>query len=149
MGTARLSLGKSLMEHAGIELSESRLRELANLLHAPDPVGRRLFVRVPVEGFVMMQPLAGGEAARKVGVYDLSRGGIALVDDEPMPGGMKFNLRFPREVGPPAEILCTARHSRRMGEAYIIGAEFGVSWLAALVGAVAPPPPMYAPRLSQ
>ena len=136
------------MEHAGIELSENRLRELADLLHGTDPMGRRLYVRVPVEGFVMMQPLGGGEAARKVGVYDLSRGGIALVDDEPMPSGMKFNIRFPREVGPPAEILCTARHSRRMGDAYIIGAEFGVSWLSALVASVAPQPPTYAPRFS-
>jgi hypothetical protein len=38
----------------------------------------------------------------------------------------------------PIEVLCTARHSRRQGEAYITGAEFGVSWLSALGAAVSP-----------
>ena len=126
------------MTSSGIELSENKLRELAALLHGDDPMGRRSALRVPVEGFVTIAPLSGGEGARRVGVYDLSRTGIALVDDEPMEAGAKFNVLFVREDATTAQVLCTARHTRRHGEAYIIGAEFGVPWLAALVASVAP-----------
>ena len=129
---------------AGAELSESKLRELADALHGPDPVGRRNALRVPVEGFVTIAPLPAAGAAeatpRFVGVYDLSRTGIALVDQEPIPAGTQFNVRFARDAGLPIEVLCTARHSRKQGEAYITGCEFGVSWLAALSLAVTPPP---------
>jgi len=94
---------------------------------------------VPVEGFVTIKPLRHGSPSVRVGVYDLSRTGIALVAPEPIPPGGQFNVLFAREAGPPIEILCTARHSRQQGEAYITGAEFGVSWLSALGAAVAPP----------
>jgi len=125
----------------GVELSEKMLQELSAALHGPDPMGRRSALRVPVEGFVTIVPLApgGGRAAqRRVGVYDLSRSGIAVVDAEPIPSGSQFNVQIARDSGLPIEVLCTARHSRRQGEAYITGAEFGVSWLSALSAAVAP-----------
>ena len=124
----------------GVELSEKKLRELSQLLHAPDPTGRRSALRVPVEGFVTIQPIGprGTMPSIRVGVYDLSRTGIAIVAEQPIPPGGKFNVRFAREDGPPIELLCTARHARRQGEAYITGAEFGVSWLSALGAVVAP-----------
>ena len=122
-----------------IELSEKKLRELSTMLHGPDPTGRRAALRVPVEGFVTIKPLGHGAPSLRVGVYDLSRTGIALVAPEPIPPGGKFNVLFTRDEGPPIEILCTARHSRQQGDAYITGAEFGVSWLSVLGAAIAPP----------
>jgi hypothetical protein len=125
----------------GVELSEKKLRELAELLHGDDPMGRRAALRVPVEGFVTIKPLGHvpSEVAVRVGVYDLSRTGIAIVAPEPIPPGSKFNVLFAREHAAPIELLCTARHSRQQGDAYITGAEFGVSWLSALGAAVGPP----------
>jgi len=126
---------------SGVELSEKKIQQMADALHGPDPMGRRSALRVPVEGFVTIVPLApgGGRAAqRRVGVYDLSRSGIAVVDAEPIESGSQFNVQIARDSGLPIEVLCTARHSRRQGEAYITGAEFGVSWLSALGAAVAP-----------
>jgi hypothetical protein len=125
----------------GVELSETRVSEMSDALHGDDPMGRRSALRVPVEGFVEIVPLAaaGGRGTqRRVGVYDLSRSGIAVVDAEPIEAGSQFNVRIARASGLPIEVLCTARHSRRQGEAYITGAEFGVSWLSALGAAVAP-----------
>jgi hypothetical protein len=126
----------------GVELSEKKVHEIADALHGDDPMGRRSALRVPVEGFVTIVPLTpsgGGQAAqRRVGVYDLSRSGIAVVDAEPIEAGSQFNVQIARDSGMPIEVLCTARHSRRQGEAYITGAEFGVSWLSALGAAVAP-----------
>ena len=125
----------------GVELSARKLREMSAALHGPDPMGRRTALRVPVEGFVTIVPLTpgGGRAPeRRVGVYDLSRSGIAVVAGEPMEAGSQFNVQIARESGLPIEVLCTARHTRRHGEAYITGAEFGVSWLSALGAAVAP-----------
>jgi hypothetical protein len=125
----------------GVELSERKVQEMSAALHGDDPMGRRSALRVPVEGFVTIVPLTpgGGHAAqRRVGVYDLSRSGIAVVDAEPIEAGSQFNIQIARESGMPIEVLCTARHSRRQGEAYITGAEFGVSWLSALGAAVSP-----------
>jgi hypothetical protein len=126
-------------ELGAIELSEKKLRELSEALHGLDPTGRRAALRVPVEGFVTIKPLGHGAPAVRVGVYDLSRTGIALVAPQPIPPGGKFNVLFSRDEGPPIEILCTARHARQQGDAYITGAEFGVSWLSALSAAIAPP----------
>jgi hypothetical protein len=133
---------RSTYTPGGVELSESKLREMAEILHGPDPMGRSSSLRVPVEGFVTIVPLKSGARGRprQVGVYDLSRTGIAIVDAEPMQAGEQFDVMFSRELGAPIEVLCTARHARQQGEAYITGAEFGVSWLAALGVAVAPPP---------
>src|SRR2546422_478941 len=126
---------KIAMTSGGIELSENKLRELAALLHGDDPMGRRSALRVPVEGFVTIDPLSagGGAGARRVGVYDLSRTGIALVDRDPMEAGTEFNVLFIREDATTAQVLFTARHSRRYEDAYIIRAGFGVPWLAGLV----------------
>lgn len=125
----------------GVELSEEKLRQLAAALHGPDPFGRRSALRIPVEGFVTMAPIppANDMTPRQVGVYDLSRTGIALVNPEPIPAGSKFNLLFPRGGTLPIEVLCTVRHCRREGGAHIVGAEFGVSWLSALTAAMVGP----------
>ena len=130
-------------EPQAIELSEKKLRELSAILEGPDAGGpsggRRAALRVPVEGYVTIKPLGHGAPSIRVGVFDLSRTGIALVAPEPIPPGGKFNVLFTRDEGPPIEILCTARHSRQQGDAYITGAEFGVSWLSALGAKLAPP----------
>jgi hypothetical protein len=129
----------ALFDDQAVELSEKKLRAMVAALQGPDPVGRRNALRVPVAGYVTIIPLvAGGPKAppRRVGVYDLSRSGIAVVDEQPMPAGGRFEVQIARDAGLPIEVLCTARHSRRQGDAYIIGAEFGVPWLAALGAAV-------------
>jgi hypothetical protein len=95
----------------------------------------RRAMRVPVEGFARIAPLGGGEQ-RMVGVYDMSRTGIAIVDTEPMPSGRNFKVLFARPDKRPIEVMCSARHSRAQGDAFIIGAEFGVSWLSAVSAAM-------------
>lgn len=124
-----------------VELSESRLREIASIIHGNDPFGRRSSLRVPVQGFVHIAAVSGSGAAsqdqRRVGVYDLSQTGVAVVDAHPMTPGTKFKIFFPRDTGPAIELLCTARHSRKQGdEAYVTGAEFGASWMSALGAAI-------------
>jgi hypothetical protein len=93
---------------------------------------------LPVEGFARIQPLRGrhqqtppqqDQQQRVVGVYDMSRTGIAIVDSEPMESGQQFNILFSRPDRRPIEVMCSVRYSRREGDAFIIGAEFGVSWL--------------------
>ena len=122
---------------SGIEISEAKLSEMvASVLAAGEEVGPiRRAMRVPVEGFARIQPL-GSRHQRVVGVYDMSRTGIAIVDSEPMTSGQQFNLLFSRPDRRPIEVMCSARHSRREGEAFIIGAEFGVSWLSAVSAAM-------------
>jgi hypothetical protein len=125
---------------AGVEISEAKLSEMIALVQAAgEQVGPiRRAMRVPVEGFARIQPLGtrGSPQQRVVGVYDMSRTGIAIVDSEPMPSGQQFNVLFSRPDKRPIEVMCSARHSRREGEAFIIGAEFGVSWLSAVSAAM-------------
>ena len=128
----------------GVELSERKLNEMAAALHGPDPIGRRTALRLPVEGFVTIVPLTpgGGRAAqRRVGVYDLSRSGIAVVDNEPIEPGAQFNVQISRDSGLPFEVLCTARHTRRHPRHAELRARdvcVAVSWMSALGAAVAP-----------
>jgi hypothetical protein len=124
-------------EPAGVEISEAKLSEMiASVQAAGEEVGViRRAMRVPVEGFARIQR-RGSREQRVVGVYDMSRTGIAIVDSEPMAAGQQFNVLFSRPDKRPVEVMCTARHSRRQDEAFIIGAEFGVSWLSAVAGAM-------------
>ena len=119
------------------ELSEKKLDEIIVAVQsAGDDAGpRRSCLRVPVEGYARIQRL-GAPGQHVVGVYDISRSGIAVVDSEPMVIGEQFNVLIARDNKRPIEVLCTARHSRRQGDAYIIGAEFGVSWLSAISAAM-------------
>jgi hypothetical protein len=122
---------------AGLEISEEMLTEMiaaAQAVGEEEGVIRRA-MRVPVEGFARIAALGSGEQ-RMVGVYDMSRTGIAIVDSEPMPSGRNFKVLFPRHNKRPIEVMCSARHSRQQGDAFIIGAEFGVSWLSALSAAM-------------
>ena len=120
----------------GVEISEDKLAEMICSMHdASDPRGGpRLALRLPVEGLVTLLPWGQNTSAdfspHVVGVYDMSRTGIALVDAEPLATGTQFKIHFAR--GPqrrPIEVLCVVRHCRRHGQAFIIGAEFGASWL--------------------
>jgi hypothetical protein len=127
---------KDLVPRSG-EISEEKLETMIGTLHdAADPLGRRCALRVPVEDFVNIEVLGADDGAWSVGVYDMSRQGIAIVTDEPMESGVQFNVLFRREHKRPIEVLCTVRHCRRQGDGYIIGAEFGVSWLDAVGGAM-------------
>src|SRR3954470_8858154 len=128
----RMAVAPTVAPPAGVEISEARLGEMiASVQAAGDDVGLlRKALRVPVEGFARIQPLSSREQ-RAVGVYDLSRTGIAIVDSEPMAAGQQFKVLFSRPDKRPIEVMCSARHTRRHGDAFIIGAEFGVSWLSA------------------
>jgi hypothetical protein len=120
-----------------VEISEAKLSEMiASVQAAGEEAGViRRAMRLPVEGFARILP-RGGREQRVVGVYDMSRTGIAIVDSAPMAAGQQFNVLFSRPDKRPIEVMCSARHSRQQDEAFIIGAEFGVSWLSAVAGAM-------------
>ena len=131
----------------GVELTEERLSKMIDALHATaDPVDRRTALRLPVEGYVDIELLTPGARpqSRRVAVYDLSRTGVAIIDLEPMESGRQFNMLIPRENRRPIEVLCLARHCRPQGDGYIVGAQFGVSWLSALGATLIPPKPQIA-----
>jgi hypothetical protein len=137
---------------SAVEISEARLLEMiASVQAAGEDVGLiqrgliRRAMRLPVEGFARIQPLRSrhqqtppqqDQQQRVVGVYDMSRTGIAIVDSEPMEPGQQFNILFSRPDSRPIEVMCSVRYSRREGVAFIIGAEFGVSWLSAVAAAM-------------
>jgi hypothetical protein len=137
---------------SAVEISEARLLEMiASVQAAGEDVGLiqrgliRRAMRLPVEGFARIQPLRSrhqqtppqqDQQQRVVGVYDMSRTGIAIVDSEPMEPGQQFNILFSRPDSRPIEVMCSVRYSRREGDAFIIGAEFGVSWLSAVAAAM-------------
>ena len=128
----------------GVELTEERLAKMIDALHATaDPADRRTALRLPVEGYVDIELLTPGAApqSRRVAVYDLSRTGVAIIDLEPMDAGRQFNMLIPREDRRPIEVLCLARHCRPQGDGYIVGAQFGVSWLSALGATLIAPKP--------
>lgn len=119
------------------EISDRKLDEMIGMLHdAADPVGRRCALRVPVQGFVVVDSLKREADAHMAGVYDMSRQGIAVVDDAPMEPGEQFKVLFRRDDRRPIEVLCTVRNCRAQGDGYIIGAEFGASWLSAVGAAI-------------
>jgi hypothetical protein len=122
---------------AGVEISENKLAEMIASVHAAGEEAGviRRAMRVPVEGFARIAPLGSGHQ-RVVGIYDMSRTGIAIVDAQPIPPGQQFNVLFARTDKRPIEVMCSARHSRQQGDAFIIGAEFGVSWLSAISAAM-------------
>jgi hypothetical protein len=135
----------------GVALTEEKLTKMIDALHATaDPVDRRTALRLPIEGFVdiaLVTPGAEPES-RRVAVYDISRTGVAIIDLDPLEPGRQFNLMVPRENRRPIEVLCIARHSRPQGEGYVIGAQFGVSWLSALGATLIPPKPQSSPQLA-
>lgn len=136
----------------GVELTEEKLGAMIDALHATaDPMDRRTALRLPVEGYVDIALTTPGEepVARRVPVYDLSRTGVAIIDLDPIDAGRQFNMLIPRENRRPIETLCVVRHCRPQGEGYIVGAQFGVSWLSALGAAVIPPRPQGLPRLTR
>jgi hypothetical protein len=123
-------------DHAALELSDRKLAEVIAAIHAaqPDPMGRRVSPRVRVQGMVKLIPMraASREDARLVGVYDVSRNGISIIDAEPLEAGRQFNLHIARESRRPIEMLCTSRHCRALDGNFLIGAEYGVSALGAV-----------------
>ena len=131
----------------GVELTEERLSKMIDALHATaDPVDRRTALRLPVEGYVDIELLTPGARpqSRRVAVYDLSRTGVAIIDVEPLEMNRQFNMLIPRENRRPIEVLCLARHCRPQGDGYIVGAQFGVSWLSAVGATLIPPRPQIA-----
>ena len=116
-------------------------------LHATAVEGdRRTALRLPVEGYVDIALVTPGAApqSRRVAVYDLSRTGVAIIDLKPMDLGRQFHMLIPRQNRRPIEVLCLARHCRPQGDGYIVGAQFGVSWLSALGATLIPPRPQIA-----
>jgi hypothetical protein len=127
-----------------LELSDRRLAELIAAIHAgePDPMGRRVSPRVRVQGLVKLVPMGAvsAEEARLVGVYDVSRNGIAIIDAEPIEAGRQFNLHIDRGSRRPIEMLCTVRHCRPLDGNFLIGTEYGVSALSGLAAYISNPP---------
>jgi hypothetical protein len=143
---------------AGAELSEARLQEVIDAINAAAGAafddapggGRRSAARLPVEGFALMSrdestaadpaaPADPDAAPHFVGIYDLSRTGIAIVDVEPLAAGARFRVLVPRDgARRPIEVRCVARHCRRRGDGYVIGAAFGTSWVSAMGARVEP-----------
>jgi hypothetical protein len=103
----------------GVELTEERLAKMIDALHATPQV-------------------------RRVAVYDLSRTGVAIIDLEPMELGRQFNMLIPRPDRRPLEVLCLVRHCRPEGVGYLVGAQFGVSWLSAVGARLIPAKPSIA-----
>ena len=134
----------------GVQLTEEKLARMIEALHATaDPMDRRTALRLPVEGYVeiaLVTPGANPET-RRVPVYDLSRTGVAIIDLDPIEMGRQFDLMIPREDRRPIEVLCVARHCRPHGDGYVIGAQFGVSWLSAVGAILIPPRPQNFPQI--
>src|SRR5690348_15897833 len=91
-----------------VELSD---QALAGLIAALDSVcegqiGRRQDSRLRVQGRVMMTPLgsSANPTTRSVGVYDISRSDIAIVDDKPLEEGELFIVLLPRLEQPAVEM---------------------------------------------
>ena len=127
----------------GVEISEKKLSELIDAIEVastPNDERRRVAARLPAHGTVLLAPVGPGstEPLREVRVYDVSRFGVAVLDHDPMPSGAQFNLLVPREGRRPLEMLCTVRHSRPMGDAHVIGAQYGASWLSTVAALVNP-----------
>jgi hypothetical protein len=126
----------------GIELSELKLAELIAAIEAASAAGdqRRLAARLPAHGTVMLASVSPLEPhpPRQVRVYDISRCGIAVIDSEAAPAGRQFNLLVPRQGRRPLEMLCTVRHTRPLGDAHLIGAQYGASWLSTIATLVHP-----------
>ena len=136
-----------------MELSERKLEKVIKAIDAlrcePD-VSRptdiaRLSPRLTVQASVTMLPFAHGRTgqAREVGVYDISGSGVAVIDSQPMAMGTQFKLLIPRRLRRPIEVLCTVRHCRQSEGGFILGAEYGVSWLETLGTLVGPRTPSY------
>jgi hypothetical protein len=134
----------------GVALTEEKLAKMIDALHATaDPGDRRRALRLPVEGYVEIALVTPGAdpQSRRVPVYDLSRTGVAIIDLDPMEIGRQFNLMIPRENRRPIEVLCVARHCRPHGDGYIIGAQFGVSWLSAVGATLVPTRTQHFPQI--
>ena len=126
----------------GVELSEQKLNELIDAIEAASTTEdeRRLAARLPAQGTVLLAAVDPNVTAapRPVRVYDISRFGVAVVDEHPMPSGAQFNLLVPREGRRPLEMLCTVRHSRATRDGHVIGAQYGASWLSTVAAYLNP-----------
>jgi hypothetical protein len=125
-----------------VRLSERQLQQMIDALQKtmPHRQGLRYWPRLSLEGFVTLQPLGAAErqSPRQVGVYDISRTGVAVVDMVPASPGEQFSLQITRRMHRPLEVLCTVRNCRREMDGYIIGAEYGTSSLDAMNALIMP-----------
>lgn len=126
---------------SAVELSDRKLQKVIDALSLPvvDAESDRLVRRVRIQAAVKFQPFLHGRKgrARSAKIHDISAEGVAVILNRPAPIGMQFKLLVPRRFRRSIEVLCTVRHCRADGERFIIGAEYGVSWLetvGALVG---------------
>lgn len=105
--------------------------------------GLRHWPRLSVQGYLTLQPLGAvsRQSSRKVGVYDISRTGVAIYDQQPVSSGERFILKIDRRMRRPMELLCTVRNCRRESTGYIIGAEYGASSLDTMNALIMPPRP--------
>jgi hypothetical protein len=126
-------------------ISERQLQQMIDALQKtmPHRQGLRHWPRLSLEGYVTIQPLGAAEREnpREVGVYDISRTGVAVVDERPASPGEQFALQIVRRLHRPLEVLCTVRNCRSERGSYVIGAEYGTSSLDAMNALIMPPAP--------
>jgi hypothetical protein len=124
-----------------LEISDSTLAELVGALELlpDDQIGRREASRLRLRSQVMMTPLAApsSQRTRQVSIYDISRGGIAIIDEQQMQPGEQFSVLLPRLSAHPIEMICTVRHCRALGGAFVIGASYGSGRRDPVAGSVA------------
>lgn len=124
-----------------VELSERKLEKVIKAVASlQGESAGRLSPRMSVQATVTMLPFAHGRTGqpREVGLYDISGAGVAVIDSRPMAMGTQFKLLIPRRMRRPIEVLCTVRHCRQSEGGFILGAEYGVSWLETLGTLIAP-----------
>lgn len=127
-----------------VELSEGRLEKVIKALSlAPRAAGLdRPSPRLSLSAAVTVLPFRHGrsEKARPASIHDISSAGVSVLAAEAMPVGTQFKLLIPRRLRRAIEVLCTVRHCRASEEGFIMGAEYGVSWIETLGTLVGPPP---------
>lgn len=128
--------------HTTVELSERKLNKVMKAL-ATTPVSdpaNRLLPRADVRAKVMILPFQHGRSGRAIEatVHDISSAGVAIVLPNGLAIGTQFKMLVSRRFRRSLEVLCTVRHCRRGDEGFIVGAEYGVCWLATLGTLVGP-----------
>jgi hypothetical protein len=126
-----------------VELSERKLEKVIQAVASlQSESAGRLSPRMAVQATMTMLPFAHGRTGqpREVGLHDISGAGVAVIDSQPMAMGTQFKLLIPRRMRRPIEVLCTVRHCRQSEGGFILGAEYGVSWLETLGTLIAPRP---------
>jgi len=117
---------------------EKVIKALAGVRQADE--ADRVSPRANLRAKVTILPFHHGRSrrAKEATIHDISAAGVAVVVSERVPVGTQFKLLIPRRFRRALEVLCTVRHCRQSDDGFIVGAEYGVSWLETLGTLVGP-----------